>query len=233
MMIDHKRLLAILVTLSLIGSLSLFFYSTTIKPDEFALSEINEDMVGSIVKTNGTISQARVQSDGSISMQLCDFQNATSITVYVPKDASASIEKGNLTPGTVIWVVGEVTLYGQTLELVVSSPDDLSIISVATSQNFELWQIMESVEIFDEMNVTTSGTIFDVVAIQSNGTLVGTSFELSGEHENSTYSIACMLFDQDVSQTFADWDSVCVSGRVSYYNNKGCWQLVVDTICLI
>jgi DNA/RNA endonuclease YhcR with UshA esterase domain len=233
MMIDHKRLLVILVTLSLIGSLSLFFYSTTIKPDEFALSEITQEMAGSVVKTNGTISQARMQSDGSISMQLCDFQNATSITVYIPKDASTSIEKGNLTPGTVVWVIGEVTLYGQTLELVVNSPDDLSIISAATSQNFELWQIIESVEIFDGINVTTSGTIFDVVAIQSNGTLVGTAFELSAEHDNSTYSLACMIFGQDVSQTFADWDSVSVSGSVSYYKYKGCWQLVVDTISLI
>jgi len=232
-MIDHRKLLVALIALSLIGSLSIFFYATTIKPDVFAISEINKEMVGSIVKTNGTISQTRMQSDGSISMKLCDFQDATSITVYVPKDASISVEKANLTPGTTIWVVGEVTIYGQTLELLVSSPDDLSVISEATSQNFELWQIIESIEIFDGMNVTTSGTIFDIVAIESNGSLVGTAFELSSEHENSTYSLSCMFFGQDVSQTFANWNQVNVSGSVSYYMYKGCWQLVVNNINLL
>jgi DNA/RNA endonuclease YhcR with UshA esterase domain len=231
-MIDHKRLLVILVILSLVGSLSLFFYSTTIKPDEFALSEINEEMIGSIVKTNGTISHARMQSDGSISINLCDITNTTSITVYLPKDTSESIEKGNLTPGTVISVVGEVTIYGQILELVVNSPDDLSIISEATSLNFELWQIIESVEILEGMNVTTSGTIFDIAVIQSNGTLVGTTFELSAEHENNSYSLMCMIFGQDVSQPFSDWDIVKVYGSLSYYKYRGCWQLVVDTISL-
>lgn len=229
-MIDHNKLLILVITISLVGVLSLFLYSTTIEPMSVSIGEINESLVGNIVKTSGMITYTRTLSDNSLSIRTSNVTSQASILIYVPNDVYDSWTGGNLTPGTQIEVQGEVELYGGSLEISVSSIEDLIIVSVSESNTFELWQILESLDVLKNMNLTTSGTIHDLVVIESSGELIGTTFDISAEHENKTYSLDCIIFDQDLTIDYADWDVITLTGELGFYTYKGCWQIVVENI---
>ena len=227
-MIDHRKLLMLVIAISLVGVLALFLYSATIEPMTVSIDEIDEGLVGNIVKTEGTITFAKTHSDNSLSIELTNVTTESAITVYLPKNVYGSWEGGNLTPGTHIGVQGEVALFGEILEISLSSAEDLTIIATSESNIYELWQVLESLEVLDNMYLTTSGTMYDLVVIESAGELIGSSFEISQEHDNRTYSLDCIFFDQDLSAEHADGEAVTIRGTLGFYLYSGCWQLVVD-----
>ena len=228
-MLDNKKLLITVVSLALIGVLALFAYSTTIKPVQVELENINNEHIGKIVTTNGTITSSRTLSDGSISMEICDINTLTEIIVFFPASAYESWE-GNLTPGTIIQVTGEVILYQEEIEISIASAQDVMVISEPTSISYDLWTVMDSIEMFDGMDIRTNGSMLDITAIRSDGDLIGTSFSLYLRHDNQSYSLECMAFDVDLTADYDDWDMVNVTGQISYYSNYGTWQLIVDNI---
>ena len=228
-MLDNKKLLITVVSLALIGVLTIFAYSTTIKPVQVELNDIDSSHVGKIVTTNGTITSSRTLSDGSISVEICDIETLTEIKVFFPSSAYESWE-GNLTPGTIIQVTGEVILYQEEIEISIASAQDVIIISQPTSISYDLWMVMGSIEMFDGMDIRTNGSMLDITAIRSDGSLIGTSFTLYLRHDNQSYSLECMAFDVDLTGDYDDWDMVDVSGQISYYSNYGSWQLIVDDI---
>ena len=120
-MIDHRKLLILVISISLIGVLSLFLYSTTIKPTEVQIAEINETMVGDIVKTSGMITYSRTLSDGSLSVLISNISSGVGIRVYIPENVINNWEGENLAPGAVLEVTGEVEIYGYEVEISVSS----------------------------------------------------------------------------------------------------------------
>jgi len=229
-MIDHRRLLIFAITISLIGVCALFIYSSTIEPDRVSIGDIGDGEVGSVVVTNGTINNARVLSDGSLLLSVCDISSQDCISVYIPANVHSSWEGGNLTPGTVVEVIGEVILYGEEFEITITSADDVSILAIADSVRYELWQVMESLELMDGLDIFTTGTIRNIDVIRSSGELVGTSFELVSEHDGHTIGIDCIVFDRDLTQDFDNGDIVLVGGELGFYRNKGVWQLVVETV---
>ncbi len=228
-MLDNKKLLITVVTLALIGVLALFAYSTTIKPVNVVLEDIDTSHVGQIVTTNGTITHARLLSDGSLSMELSDVESMEQLEVYFPSSVMKSWEGGNLTPGTVIQVTGEVMLYQECLEITIASAQDLIIISRSSEIKYELSTIMHSIEMFDGMEVQTNGTMLEITQIHTSQGLLGTSFILYRDYGNESYSLECMCFDRNLEQ-FEDWDEVNVTGKISFYTNKGCWQLIVELV---
>ena len=228
-MLDNKKLLITVVSLALIGVLALFAYSTTIKPVQVELNNINNEHVGKIVTTNGTITSSRTLSDGSLSLKICDIDTLTEIIVFFPANAYEEWN-GNLTPGTIIQVTGEVLLYQEEIEISIASAQDVIVISEPTSVSYNLWTVMDSVEMFDGMNIQTNGSMLDITAIYSDGELIGTSFTLYQRHDNQSYSLECMAFDVDLTAYYDDWDMVNVTGQISYYSNYGTWQLIVNSI---
>lgn len=228
-MLDNKKLLITVVSLALIGVLALFAYSTTIKPVQVELENINNDYIGKIITTNGTITSSRTLSDGSISIEICDIDTLTEIKVFFPSSAYEEWE-GNLTPGTIIQVTGEVILYQEEIEISIASAQDVIVISEPTSISYDLWVVMDSIEMFDGMDIRTNGSMLDITAIRSDGDLIGTSFSLYLRHGNESYSLKCMAFDVDLTADYDDWDMVDVTGQISYYSNYGTWQLIVDDI---
>lgn len=228
-MLDNRGLLFTVVPLALIGVLLLFAYSSTIKPVRVELASINDEHLGRIITTNGTVSWARTLSDGSVSFGICDIVSSSEITVYFPSNAYESWV-GNLTPGTVIEVTGEVLMYQDEMEISVASSRDVIVISAPAGIQYGLWTIMDSIEMFDGMTVRTNGSMLDIAVIRSGGELVGTGFTLYQRHENQSYSMECMAFGADLTGGYGEWDTVSVTGRVSYYSNKGCWQIVVDAV---
>ncbi len=228
-MLDNRRLLVTVTSLAIAGVLALFAYSTTISPEYIALEDIGTETVGQVITTNGTISSSRMLSDGSVAMEIVDLESGRTLDVYFPASAYSAWEGGNLTPGTVVRATGELMLYQEELELSVASAGDIVVLEEAESVVYKLWDIMPSIQMMDGMTVRTNGTILDISPIYNEAGLVGTSFNLHAEHLNQTYSLECMCFNRTLEQ-FENWDNAIVTGKLSFYNNKGCWQLVVDII---
>ena len=231
-MLDNRKLLILAVLISLIGVTSLFLYSTTIRPTEVSINDIEESMVGDIVKTDGMVTYARTLSDGSLSILVSNVSTGTSIRIYVPSGVADSWEGGNLTPGSIIEIVGEVEIYGDELEISVHSSEDLIVISASESATFELWQILESLDVLEHMNLTTGGTMYDIEVIRSSGELIGTAFTITTKYQNSTYSIDCIYFDEDLSGSFEEGDAVIVTGTLEFYKYRGAWQLIIADVLL-
>ena len=228
-MLDNKKLLITVVTLALVGVLALFAYSTTIKPVNVQLEHIDTSHVGQIVTTNGTITHARALSDGSLSIELSDIESMKQLEVYFPSSIIGSWEGGNLTPGTIIQVTGEVMLYQEKLEISIASAGDLIVISQPIEIKYDLSTIMGSIEMFNGMEVQTNGTMLDVSQIYNSEGLLGTGFVLYRDYGNESYSLECMCFNRTLEQ-FEEWDEVIVTGKISFYTNKGCWQLIVELV---
>ncbi|KYK26911.1 MAG: hypothetical protein AYK23_00530 [Candidatus Proteinoplasmatales archaeon SG8-5] len=229
-MLDNKKLLILLVTVALVGVLSLFLYSSTIKPTEMAISGIDEGMVGKMVKTSGTVTYARTLGDGSLSLMLTEMLADSGIRVYIPSRVSEDLTGVIITPGVEIEVVGEVELYADEVEISVTSAEGVTVLSGSVSPDYELWQVLESVEVLEHMNLTTEGIAYDVDVIESSGNLIGTSFVITSRHQNASYSLDCMYFDADLSPAIEDGDLVKVTGVLEFYMNKGCWQLILNDI---
>ena len=227
---DNKKLLILLVTVALVGVLSLFLYSSTIKPTEMAISGIDEGMVGKMVKTSGTVTYARTLGDGSLSLMLTEMLADSGIRVYIPSRVSEDLTGVIITPGVEIEVVGEVELYADEVEISVTSAEGVTVLSGSVSPDYELWQVLESVEVLEHMNLTTEGIAYDVDVIESSGNLIGTSFVITSRHQNASYSLDCMYFDADLSPAIEDGDLVKVTGVLEFYMNKGCWQLILNDI---
>lgn len=228
-MIDNKKLLVTVTALAMAGVLGMFAYSTTLEPLTLEIGEIAESHIGKVVRTHGTIARARAVTGGSISATLVDLNTSASISAFLPSGAEFS---DALLPGTVIEIQGEVMLYREELEISVSRPEDMRLLSEGNSTSFDLPTLLGSIEMFDGAELTTSGTITDMTVIYSNGTLVGTSFSLLNETDNTSYSLSCICFDRDLSSDIADWDDVTATGEISFYENRACWQMVVEVVAM-
>jgi DNA/RNA endonuclease YhcR with UshA esterase domain len=229
-MIDNKKLLVTITVLAIVGVLSLFAYSTTIKPLELKIGEITATHAGSIIRTSGIITRASVFADGSMSLTLGDFNESSSIPVYFPSDVSKALTDENLIPGTQVRVQGEVRLYQEAVEISISRADELTILLEANGTEYELRTVMPSIQMFDGMEITTSGEILEMNAIYTQDGLLGTSFQVMQKFDNQSYYLQCMCFDQDLTQQFADWDAVRVTGTISFYDNRGYWQMVAEIV---
>jgi len=229
-MIDNKKLLVTVTVLAIVGVLGLFAYSTTIRPLELKIGEIEASHVGTIIRTSGTIMRASTFADGSMSLTLGDFNDSSSIPVYFPSDVSKALTDKNLTPGTLVRVQGEVMLYQESVEISVSRADELTILSEANGTEYELRTVMQSIQMFDGMEITTTGEILEMNAIYTSDGLLGTSFQIMQRYDNQSYYLQCMCFDQDLTQQYADWDTVKVTGTISFYSNRGYWQMVAEIV---
>ncbi len=228
-MIESRKLLVTVTVLALAGVIGLFCYSAMLEPLSLGIGEIGEQHTGSVVETEGTVTQAWEISGGAVSLTLCDFNNSASIGVFYTPDAGEPLPEG-IMPGATVSVRGEVRLYREAPEIYVTKAADIVLISPANSTEYCLNTVMESIRMFDGLNITTSGHITDMEVITSQDGPAGTAFRLVAESGNRTYSLECFCHGRDLAPLYNDWESVRVTGGISYYTQKGCWQMSVEVI---
>ncbi len=228
-MIENKGLLIAVTALALVGVLGLFAYSATLEPLSLEIGEIGQQHAGTIVSSRGTVTQARSVAGGAVSLTLCDFDTSSSIGVFYSSDKDEPLPNG-IVPGAFVSVKGEVRLYQESPELYVTKAGDIALISMANGTEYGLDTVMESIQMFDGLNITTAGSIADLEAISSENGLAGTAFSLVGESDNRTYSLECFCYGRDLTILYDEWDAVRVTGRISYYTAGGCWQMDAEVV---
>ncbi len=223
-MIDNRKLLAIVIVLSLVGVISLFFYSASIKPKQVGISEMNENLVGSLVQLNGTISRISTFDSGATSIELVDLGTNATITIFLNADISEVwLSTADPIPGATLEATGVVEIYNDEYEIVIGTSEDIKIIEPATSNSVQIWQLLASPEIFDGMTVAVKGEVRSYDTISG-----GAIFNLRAEQDNSTYYLSCVVFEDDIVKDLGNGISVEVIGEFGYYQNMGNWQVVVD-----
>lgn len=227
-MIDDRKLLISVTALALVGVLGLFIYSSTLEPLSLEIGEIGEEHVGKIIRTQGTLTKVRMAAGGSLSMTICDFNTSSSISVFYSPDSGSA--PAGLLPGALIRIEGEVEIYEGSVEISVAKASQITLLMPANSTEYSLHVLMESLQMFDGLNVSTTGQIADIEPIYSADGLIGTGFSIVGEFENKTYCLECFCYDRDISVSFSDWDAVIVTGRISYYTANGSWQMTAEIV---
>ncbi|MCK4756874.1 MAG: OB-fold nucleic acid binding domain-containing protein [Thermoplasmata archaeon] len=224
-MLDNRKLLAVAITVSIIGVAALFFYAASIDPEPLAISEIGDDDIGSLVTVNGTVRTFRSLDDGSISYEIVDLDTNASIVVYVNTKAAESTGNSvdSAGPGCVIQATGTVEKYQDVFEIVVSSGGNFFIISDASENRMPIWLLLSSPELCDGMTVWTNGTLHDPYLFDE-----GMGFELAENYEGKAYYLSCVCFDEEILLDYDIGDELSVLGTFQYYEPTGSWQLVID-----
>ncbi len=229
-MLDNRKLLITVTVLAIVGVLSLLAYSATLGDTELDIAEIQRSHEGCVLVTSGTVTDARTLPGGSISMTLSDMNTSASVGVYISPEVAKLIANNTLIPGGKLSVRGVLSFYLESPEIAVSRAGDIIILAESGNSEYDMATLMGAIALFDGLETTTSGNMADMEVIMSSGNLVGTSFQLWDTVDNQTYSLECMCFDRDLSAMHSDGDMVIVTGMISYYENRGCWQMMVEII---
>ncbi len=126
MRLDDAGLYKISLGISTIGLILLYLISSTFQVDIVSISEIDYDMVGSIVSIEGKVVSKRVHEDGHIFFKVEEGTNRISAVVFssevkkLEPEVLKCLEEGNS-----ITVTGRVEEYRGTLEVIPTKGDGL------------------------------------------------------------------------------------------------------------
>ncbi|MHA2433591.1 MAG: hypothetical protein ACXADO_10220 [Candidatus Thorarchaeota archaeon] len=161
---DGSKLLAILVTGSLLGSLGLFVYSLSLEPVTKEIREIGPEDVGSHISVSGIVAKVWTNSRGDLNLILTDGE--AYIRVYIPEEKSCKEEA--LLPGAFVSAEGEVQLYAGELEIFVTSTGSIRILKESTSDLVPLKILAEMPEVFAGEEVRVQGLVQNIQVIRSD-----------------------------------------------------------------
>lgn len=219
-MIDNKRLLAVIITLSLAGVLTLFFLSTTIEAEEMAIAEITDEHIGMLVTVNATIQQIYIFDD-SVAITLSDLRNNT-ITIFMYAEVWDDwLEKTSALPGAKLSAEGFVEFYDGAPEIAVSKADNLRITAPPDSNFVRISQLLAAPDIFDGMTVRTNGTMKNIEIIPQ-----GMRFSLRFV-DHSAYELECIVVADNIEGAWLEGDEISAVGTFAYNQNTGRWQLEI------
>ncbi len=229
-MLDNRKLLYTVTVLAVIGVLGLLAYSATLGAVELDIAEIQRSHEGSVIVTSGMVTDARTFPGGSVSLTLSDVNASASVGIFISPEVAQGVANCSLIPGSVLSVRGVISFYLEKPEITISRPGDITLLAESGIIEYDLGVVMNAIELFDNIEVTTTGQITDMNVIASSGEILGTSFTLKGTTDNRTYYLDCMFYDKDLTALHSDWDRVRVAGTINYQQNRGCWQMTVEII---
>jgi DNA/RNA endonuclease YhcR with UshA esterase domain len=121
-MIKEKLLIGLILGLSIIGLLTLYFAISLINPIEIKIKDIKEPMTGNLVKITGKIESFKKSKD-NIYLNVSDDTGG----ITVPLLRGLGQRFSNITKGGKAEIVGIVTEYKDTLEVLPRSEKDVVI----------------------------------------------------------------------------------------------------------
>lgn len=158
-MIEERKLLVIAVMISLVGTASLYLYSASQGAEEVRISEIGQEDVGALVELEGHVSELDDFGD-SYQIVLKEEGSERSIEVYIKSQVLKLFgEKEELIPGAVLKVKGRLESYQDTINMRVSTHDDIEVLKPAYSSFVPLDSLLQNPGWYDGMNVKVRGNV--------------------------------------------------------------------------
>jgi DNA/RNA endonuclease YhcR with UshA esterase domain len=122
-MVKEKFLISLILGLSIIGLLTLYLAISLINPVEIKIKDIKEPMTGNLVKITGKIESFKKSNTGNIYLNVSDDTGE----ITVPLIGNLGKKFSNITKGEKVEIVGIITEYKDTLEVLPRSEKDVVI----------------------------------------------------------------------------------------------------------
>ena len=203
----------IVIILSIVGVIVLYFLATLSQPLAIGLSELPKNE-GKQVIVEGVVTTYYLTAIGGqiISIRSKDIVNDTAVaTIFVQETTSVEV-------GDAIRVTGKVQQYKGEWELVVENQQFLSNLQKEQNITCPLWQLAFSPDRYIGLPVTVSGDV------ENSGD--GFFSLVDGEKKHSLFVVLPPSFHKDDSFE----DVVVVSGVFSYDSEKFQFFLQADTV---
>jgi len=104
---------------SILGLVGLFVIINFTSPLTIGIGEINEEMIGSIISTRGTVKSVRFHEEGHVFLTLSDGKSKIKAVIFSSTARKIDVEK--LKRGVNVSVTGRVSEYKGGLEIIVES----------------------------------------------------------------------------------------------------------------
>jgi len=165
-MMDRRSVLARCLAVSVACTLALYAYSWSVSPRTLPISEIGNDDVGAMVRTEGHVRSVESLSSGGVKLELIDYSDFASIPVYIPSRTLAAIRfSSSIVPGAFLRVAGEVQEFRGEVEVAVSDASTVQLLSPAHDNVVGLGTLALNPDTFSGMQVLARGEIGDIVPL--------------------------------------------------------------------
>jgi len=219
-MLDKQKILTIAVVFSIIGISTLYIFSAQSSTRKMNISEINEELLGSRVRTEGVISE--ISWFGyMVLFEIKEKGGEESLTVVCDRDIVDTDEKRNeMVGGAEVMVEGELEEYEGEMNLRIDSIGELSILNKAVSSFTPLSELLENPEWYEGMKVKVRGEIIE--GDRSSQTLSVILTDL----ESRRYELRCEIVEDlyDGEKDIVGYPAV-LEGYIRYESETGTWKL--------
>ncbi len=223
-MIDEKKLLAIAVIISLIGTASLYLYSANQDAERVEINDIDENMLGSQIETSGFISNIVTLEDRYIIGLKEDGENST-ITAFVDNRVLSYIdEKDEVRAGAEVFVRGRIDIYEGEINMIVSRAGDFHIIDNAYSSFTVPSELLDNPEWHEGMEHKIRG---EVLSIRSAGE--DTVIELKPLNgDDCVLMVRIKGWDFTETYSISRGNVIVVKGSFEYDTYRGRWCIISE-----
>jgi hypothetical protein len=232
--LKRRRIVLLLVVLSLGGLAGLYFYSLSAGPAEVPVGDLVSTPLGSLVTTSGLIRDPRPTSSTpqGLTFTHVEPEGSREVKVFVAPSAYASISNpGDLLPGAMVRVSGELQEFRGEKEVAVTRAADVAILRKAEENIVPLGYLARAPWAFEGMSIAVRGRIGGLVVLRGDAGPVGTGFDLS----DGNYSINGVIFGWNWlgdPRGIRNGAAVMFTGEVSYYAQRSHWLMTSDVFSL-
>ncbi len=225
-MLDKDQILTIAVIVSLVGISSLYLFSSQQTTRRVSISEIDETMTGTRIRTEGFVSQISWFS-WTVVLTLKESNHTEDITVVFDRDMADDLgeDKREIRSGAKLKVEGKFEEYDGKLDLSedsvlrVDSMGELSIEKEAYSSFTEISSLLENPRGYEGIGVKIRGDIIKEKKVSNHTILVISGFD------DSYYELTCEIRDWAHEDDLVGKPTV-VKGYWEYEDNEGRWKLI-------
>ncbi len=215
-----EKILTLAVIFSIIGISALYAFTAKNSARNIELSDIDEELLGSRVDIDGTISDISWLSY-TVLFELKEKDVEESLTVVIDRETiEEHDEKKQIRPGARVRVEGEVQEYENDIQLKIDSVDDISVEEEAYSDFISIKKILENADWYDGMEVKIRGNIEDIDTEGENDNLI------ISDLEDENYRITCeveRILDKNEIEILKR--PVVVKGSIEYDSSTGSWLI--------
>ena len=230
-MIEKPKLLALLISISLTGLLSLYVYAINIEPRNMGITDIGEDDIGMVVSISGYVKDVDLSPIG-MKINLTEPSDRTFINVFLSKDVYDGVDpitSRELRPGARIQLRGELRLYNEKIEIEIFRPEDVELLEKCTENTVPIPVLLDGRETYEGMFVNVSGIVVERENLSSAG---GVWLVLLNESDYGRYSLLCVVYGLD-EKFVCLGEKMCIAGTFEYYSRDGRWQVVCEDMTTI
>ncbi len=144
-------------------TLCLYAYSWSIYPKDIAIEDIGQGNVGSLIRTDGHVKSIMTIASGDVKGVLLDYGSHATLPMYIPKNVAEVIPSiQEIVPGCHIRVTGELQEYRGVIEIAVSNPSLIEVLTSAVENVVGIGVLAQNPSVFQGMAVSVRGEIVNI-----------------------------------------------------------------------